>query len=224
MADELERIADDAAQGFMAAGEMGARLAMADHRERVENVLLSHYRRTFQAFGERLLDATRGTRAPERKDTQSDFARRTQEFISTVGADKVTRIADTTQRQIVDAILRGQEEGEGQAAIARRIREHTGGVIGGVRADVIARTETHSAAQTAHDEALDVLDLPEVRREWVAAEDERTRTTHSSADGQVRGQQEAFDVGFAKLRFPGDPLGPPSEVINCRCIAASVIE
>jgi hypothetical protein len=38
-------------------------------------------------------------------------------------------------------------------------------------------------------------------------------------NGQLRPFGEPFVTGgFAQLRFPGDPMGPPHEVINCRCM------
>lgn len=56
-----------------------------------------------------------------------------------------------------------------------------------------------------------------VAKRWLATEDERTRTTHREAEGQVRPVEGKFAVGDAELLFPHDPSGPPSEVINCRC-------
>ena len=52
---------------------------------------------------------------------------------------------------------------------------------------------------------------------WHAHKDERVRASHRRADGQQRNGTSRFRVGVAWLRFPGDPLGPPQEVINCRC-------
>lgn len=50
--------------------------------------------------------------------------------------------------------------------------------------------------------------------------DARTRETHRDADGQRVRVGEPFTVGDAKLDYPGDPVGPPGEVINCRCSMA----
>lgn len=55
---------------------------------------------------------------------------------------------------------------------------------------------------------------------WIAEEDERTRPTHRRADGQTVRATTAFRVGKARLQYPGDPSGPPEEVINCRCYIA----
>jgi len=51
-------------------------------------------------------------------------------------------------------------------------------------------------------------------KEWLATADDRTRESHVEMDGQAAPIDGVFDNG---CRFPGDPNGPPEEVINCRC-------
>lgn len=54
-------------------------------------------------------------------------------------------------------------------------------------------------------------------REWNTMHDDRVRDTHADVDGQLRRMGEPFNVGGASLMHPGDPGGPASEVVNCRC-------
>jgi hypothetical protein len=61
-----------------------------------------------------------------------------------------------------------------------------------------------------------------MRKEWQATEDLRTRPTHHEADKQTVAFNQAFTVGGALLAFPGDPTGPASEVIQCRCSVLAV--
>lgn len=225
MGAAFKQAARDAADAYRAGGPGVIDLALRDHAVDVERGLFAVYDGVMQAFGGRFIrDAGKSLVVPERRDTQDSFDALVRRWIDEIGAGKVVRIADTTRRQIIDVILAGEAEGLGVDAIARSIVDKTGGLIGRLRAAIIARTETHSASQAAQAQALDVLDIPRVRREWVAAEDGRTRDSHLRADGQIRGQAEAFDVGAAKLMHPGDPAGPPAEIIQCRCIAASVVE
>lgn len=55
------------------------------------------------------------------------------------------------------------------------------------------------------------------KKQWVSQKDVYTRESHAAAHGQTVSRDDAFVVGGALLRFPGDPLGPDDEVINCRC-------
>ncbi len=53
---------------------------------------------------------------------------------------------------------------------------------------------------------------------WHATQDDRTRDSHAEMDGQEVAMGESFITGNGNaLEFPGDPNGPPEEVINCRC-------
>lgn len=55
---------------------------------------------------------------------------------------------------------------------------------------------------------------------WLATHDHRTRVTHAretGADGQRVPLLAPFSVGGAAMMYPGDPAGPPQEVIQCRC-------
>lgn len=71
-----------------------------------------------------------------------------------------------------------------------------------------------------------VYDLSTVS-EWFTADrliihnstdDTRTRPTHRVAEGQRVPVGQPFIVGGFPMMFPGDPLGPPQERINCRCV------
>jgi hypothetical protein len=88
------------------------------------------------------------------------------------------------------------------------------------RVMTIVRTEA-VAAQNAGNYAsflsLAALDDTPWEKAWLSTEDRRTRETHERADQQRVPLKETFRVGKARLHYPGDPSGPPEEVINCRC-------
>jgi len=88
------------------------------------------------------------------------------------------------------------------------------------RADRIARTEAQAvqnggALAAARARAQHFGD--QLFKQWLATSDDRTRETHRLADGLIVPAAAPFEVGGALLQFPGDPVGPPGEVINCRC-------
>jgi hypothetical protein len=92
------------------------------------------------------------------------------------------------------------------------------------RADAIARTEAMAALHQSQDEAMrqaidsGAINADQVTYIWNATQDDRTRESHAVMDGQEVGQDEPFITGNGvQLMYPGDPNGPPEEVINCRC-------
>lgn len=117
-----------------------------------------------------------------------------------------------------DEIVTGVQQGESIPQISARIQNEL--EVSTRRATTIARTEVISASNAGALAQMESL-APEVKpvaKTWLATEDSRTRPTHRAADGQnVIGLDTNFTVGGASLEFPGDPHGPPQEIINCRC-------
>lgn len=126
------------------------------------------------------------------------------------------------------SLAEGIALGESQPKLAQRIRDALG--VTQPRARVIARTESHGARNFAAHMTMQRFEsaygVPPgvMRKEWQATEDTRTRHTHDVADGQVVGFSEPFIVGGFALAFPGDPTGPPQEVINCRCAPLAIFD
>lgn len=87
------------------------------------------------------------------------------------------------------------------------------------RAQTIARTESGHAAESARFKQFESDGIQRIR--WIAQADGATRESHARADGEVRRIGETFSNG---LRYPLDPNGPASEVIQCRCSSAPVFE
>jgi uncharacterized protein with gpF-like domain len=177
------------------------------------------------AFAGRILD--QGKSAGLAMERKEDFAqimrRRALGYIQQEAVRRrIQQVTETTRRQIVGAVDAGYREGSTLPEVAASIR----GVIPAIaryRADTIARTETHGAANFGSNEAAKLTGLP-LRREWLSAEDERTRETHKEADGQIVGQDEAFSVGGESLMYPGDPAGSPEETVNCRCTLGYIVD
>ena len=135
---------------------------------------------------------------------------------------RITNIAETTRSQIVRQVLRGQEEGLGVDQIATNIARNVSG-IAKMRGALIARTETHGAANHGADASARETGL-QLKKEWIAAEDERTRDQHRDVDGDIVGMDDTFTVGGESLRYPGDPMGSAENTINCRCAVGYVVD
>lgn len=209
---EIARAMRASAREF--ANTQSTMLAIGKHRENVTQLLRRTYEITGDQFAKPIYEKS-AEHGIVTKDFEN-FNRLIQSFIISIGAQKVTQISRTTENQIRQLIIEGVEEGLGNAAIAANIRAKAP-IIAGVRAAVIARTETHSASQWAQVTAIRDTGLV-LRKEWVAANDERTRVFHGDANGQIVGPNENFVVGGEELEFPGDPNGSAENIINCRCV------
>ena len=89
------------------------------------------------------------------------------------------------------------------------------------QAERVVRTEATNAANFGTmQSALTVFPGDEMKKEWIASFDDRTRDTHAEADGQVVNYNDPFFVGGYQIQYPGEPGAPANEVINCRCSVA----
>ncbi len=93
-----------------------------------------------------------------------------------------------------------------------------------LRAEAISRTEAMAALHKAQSEALDqavmngVIAKDAIGKTWRTARDDRVRDSHAAMEGQTVALDEYFTTGDGnQLEYPGDPSGPASEIINCRC-------
>jgi hypothetical protein len=76
--------------------------------------------------------------------------------------------------------------------------------------------ETSAPYGVARDEAMKQAGVK--FKNWLTSRNENLRPSHQAAEEQTVGLHEVFIVGATKLMFPGDPSGPPEEVINCHCV------
>jgi hypothetical protein len=178
-----------------------------------------------EAFSGRILQQSKhlGFQLERKEDFSQTMRRRALQYIGQEAVRRrIQQVTETTRRQIVGAVDRGYRDGSPLPEVASSIRGFIP-AIARYRADAIARTETHGAANYGSNEAAKLTGLP-LRREWLSAEDERTRETHKEADGQIVGQDEAFSVGGELLMYPGDPSGSPEETVNCRCTLGYLVD
>ncbi|GJE00550.1 hypothetical protein [Methylobacterium isbiliense] len=90
------------------------------------------------------------------------------------------------------------------------------------RAETIGRTEAMAALHQSQDEAMQqAIDAGQIQegrvmKVWRSAGDGRVRDTHRGLNGKAVPFNGAFvSASGARLRFPGDPLAPASEIVNC---------
>lgn len=208
-----ERCAIAWATGGMDSVDRSLAVARVDLHTKLRTIM----RQVARHFGHDLLHAPRSAGAVHtRRALFSDFDDAVDDWLADYTAKKVVRISDTTRETIRRTVARGVEDDEGQDAIARSIRDATSGTIGLARARVIARTETHTAAEVGQRKAAQASPLDYVK-EWLATEDDRTRPDHADANGQRVALDKPFVIGGVEMDHPGDPDAPPGQTINCRC-------
>ncbi|MFC4328338.1 NUDIX domain-containing protein [Streptomyces andamanensis] len=124
--------------------------------------------------------------------------------------------------RLLRAILPARERGETPDQLKERVaalltlEEWDGQILTMTRTEVMTALNAGAAHGALAEQER--TGQPWEKR-WQATHDTRVRHTHHDADGQVRPLHDPFEVGGHKLQFPGDPLGPAGEVINCRCSA-----
>lgn len=61
----------------------------------------------------------------------------------------------------------------------------------------------------------------DLKKEWLATLDGRTRHSHAVLDGEKQDNDKPFSNG---CMFPGDPSGPAAEIYNCRCTLIAAVD
>ena len=145
-------------------------------------------------------------------------------FGSAVGAQRVTLVSGTAKKTLIDITQRLMRDPEFMTlgAVERgRIQRNQFNRYSQYQSERLFRTEATAAANFATTQAAQTIFPPEqMQKEWIASFDDRTRDTHSEADGQIVMANNTFLVGGQQMMFPGDTAGGAAEVINCRCSVA----
>lgn len=194
-----------------------------EHQRNMQNILERQATAAVRVFAGRVLRAQKSdSMVVERKEFAQTMAKLAFRYIALEAFRRhIVDISETTRAQIINGVSRGFDEGLGQAGTARLIRDLVPS-LARQRSQVIARTETHGAANYGSFGAARETGL-DMRKEWVSAEDERTREDHDAMNGTTVGLDDYFDFGGYSLQYPGDPSGPAEGIINCRCSVAYVV-
>lgn len=124
-------------------------------------------------------------------------------------------------QKLTSAVTQGVLQGESVPNVAKRIREVTTmDYNASLRAARTALTcAENMGRQYTYEKAL--AKGITGKKVWLATLDGRTRDSHRELDGVKVGIMEAFSNG---LIAPGDPMGDPSEVYNCRCRMDEIVD
>jgi len=225
---EIVRASKDIIRRYELTGEVHP---ARDHAANMERLYLNMAQMSIRAMGREFSKQFKeaGLRL-EVKTDEDDILNWALEYIlGELIRERIVDVTETTRRKIVDGVQAGYAQGLGQlgtaAEILKRVPEMTTR-----RAAVIARTETHGAANYGAQKQAKASGAP-MKKIWLAGDDKRVRRVprdafdHLNSNGQTVGLDEPFLIptkfgGTEALQYPGDPAGSAGNVINCRCSIA----
>lgn len=194
-------------------------LLKKEHQDRIEGILAKRYKFIIPHFSKFALDNFRDEITKAEADiliNQQDEL--TQAYIQQFALAKSATIATTSVDKVKTRIDKGVRAGDSIGEIAGSIRSIQ--LINTSRAETIARTEVHGAANYAQLETAGKAEKEfniKMVKEWVAVNDSRTRDPHANVDGQTVDKDANFNVNGEMMKRPLDPAASADNVINCRC-------
>lgn len=114
-------------------------------------------------------------------------------------------VSETTTKNLQDTLSEGIRAGEGVPALRSRV-EDSFETASRSRANLIARTESHTAASASSYIQATSSGVVSTKT-WLSASDDRVRSEHQALNGETVGVNEPFSNG---KMFPDE--------INCRCV------
>lgn len=194
----------------------------------IQRTIKRHLRYTMDDFGGVILNTAKGlglvheSKANLKYDSyvKSYTERRSGQAIKSITSTTTKRIRQIVGEWTQEAIQAGDSIPELSKFIEAEFEELTPGM-----AERIARTEVGVASNNASLEAVKSLEVPNMFKEWVTANDDRVRDgDNGGADhGAMNGAEVALHEKFgvppdALMEGPGDDSAPADQVINCRCV------
>lgn len=122
------------------------------------------------------------------------------------------------QQNLNRSLTQGIIQGESLDKISKRVSTNLAGSNKNLMKTFAktGMTQAQNSGRLSQLERAKALGL-NVKKEWVATLDARTRTAHQELDGQTVDLDKPFKAEGYTIRYPGDPEAHPSLVYNCRC-------
>lgn len=202
---------------------------IARHAQNMDLIFREYYKKTIRIFS---LEVEKGIATK----TNGLFIEKKASFwewlymkwINEFGGAMAKETAQTTANDI-NKILRmanEQETGLSPKEFTKKILSVRG--LSRWRAETIARTETGTASSFASIETARKIEVDSgvmMKKRWIPALDERTRSSHAHMASVPPIPLDAkFMVNGTPMDRPKDPAGGASNNINCRCVLVYVTE
>jgi len=135
---------------------------------------------------------------------------------------RIKDVTDNIKEQFRDLLLIANENNYSTQQIARLFQENIS--VSRMRAMRIARTEMTHASALGAEFATDTIQGLELYSLWIHSKVGNYRESHAEVNGKYVKKGQDFTVNGLKMKYPGDPRGGASEVINCRCRVSYLTE
>lgn len=116
---------------------------------------------------------------------------------------------DILRRELKESLDKGESRKELMDRVKNKYKDFSE-----TRIDTIARTEVHAVTQYGTFQGYQQASLATKVWVWAPGLKGGVRENHVAMDGQEVPINTTFSNG---LMFPGDPVGSPSETVNCQC-------
>jgi uncharacterized protein with gpF-like domain len=165
-----------------------------------------------QEFGKRTHDGLVKAAHGGQEFKAWDWGRSAREYIRERVRDRVSAIVETTKGWVGRRVREANMPDDGGDA-GQNIRDQAP-EYSKTRGATIGQTEVLGAS--GYGSNLGANRSGAVKNKiWLTSRDDRVRDSHRTLEGQKRPLDQPYSNG---LMFPGDPTGPPSETIKCRCV------
>jgi SPP1 gp7 family putative phage head morphogenesis protein len=124
-------------------------------------------------------------------------------------------------KKTLQTIKQGLINGESYSKQTRRVKKVFDNTA--YKASRVIRTEGNRNMNAgAYLNSQQVAEEIDIKRQWVATLDDRTRDRHASLDGVQVGPEERFSIGGDTALYPGG-FSDPANSVNCRCTVIDVV-
>lgn len=221
---QVQKFIDDIeASGLQAAQN---RLYVAVGNEEIGPVIQAMHKEAGLYFGKKTYYEIR--RSAKRKIEKAGFGLSEEWLAALVDFFKgeyfslVQNISETTKDQLFKVLSRAAEEGWSNDDTVKALKNPE---LIAWRARLITRTELNKGAFAGR-KIAEMDSEWELEKEWIAANDHRTRHSHRAVDGDVIDVNGKFAVATPKggtdyMLGPGDPTASAANLCNCRCSSAT---
>jgi hypothetical protein len=219
VAKEKNRYIDEQIAAWRSSGSL-SKTAEFTHAANLDRIFRANVARIIKAavsLAPSMVGGLKSIAPLETKRNLHDEALRA--FFIKRGGQQVKKTADTTTADVSRLLREAFDNGEPEDEVLKSGLRAKG--LSPFRAETIARTETHSAAQFASDFSTRQMAVDAgvtLEKAWLPVDDDRTREAHADMDGDDWiGDDEYFDVNGEQMLYPSATGASAENTINCRC-------